>query len=142
MPDDPFTMADEADLRYTLSQTDVRAGSTSGSDYASDMTATFRLRITDTQNCTPSSCTTQYDGAGTAAEVELSMPVDCISTGGPQGSTCSANTSANAVQPGAVRGGKRSVLQIFRVRVNDAGTNGVAGDTDDTLFAQQGVYIP
>ena len=28
------------------------------------------------------------------------------------------------------------------VRVNDAGANGIRGDADDRLFAQQGLYIP
>jgi hypothetical protein len=34
------------------------------------------------------------------------------------------------------------VVQVFRVRVNDSGADGVRGNADDVLFAQQGIYIP
>jgi hypothetical protein len=58
------------------------------------------------------------------------------------GASCDVNTTANAVAPGAIKENKRSVIQVFRVRVNDSGSNGVSGDSDDLLFEQQGVYIP
>jgi hypothetical protein len=142
VPDNPLTGADEADFNYVQDQTDVRAGTPGGADYGSDLTAAFRLRITDTRNCAPASCSGPYDQAGTTADVDFSVPIDCVATPGPEGATCSVDTSANAVQPGAVTGGDRSILQVFRVRVNDAGANGIRGDGDDDLFAQQGVYVP
>jgi hypothetical protein len=51
---------------------------------------------------------------------------------------CSGSTTLNSLIPGAVRGGKSTVVQLFRVRVNDAGSDGIAGNADDTLFLQQG----
>jgi hypothetical protein len=33
-------------------------------------------------------------------------------------------------------------LQVFRLRLNDSGPNGVRGDSDDRLFATEGIYIP
>ena len=136
------TPADESDFNFQLNYTDIRSGTPSGPDYGSDMTSVFRLRITDTQNCSPAACTGPYESEGTTSDLDFSIPADCETVPGPSGATCNANTSANAVLPGSVRGGKYSVLQVFRVRLNDAGTNNIAGDGDDVLFAQQGVYIP
>ena len=34
------------------------------------------------------------------------------------------------------------VMQVFRFRVNDSGTNGTRGDGDDRIFAVEGIYIP
>jgi hypothetical protein len=44
--------------------------------------------------------------------------------------------------PGVIQEGKRTVIDVFRARLNDAGVNGVRGDSDDKLFAQQGYYVP
>jgi hypothetical protein len=33
-------------------------------------------------------------------------------------------------------------MQLFHVRVDDSGINGVRGDSDDKTFAAQGIYIP
>jgi hypothetical protein len=141
-PDLQLTPADETDFNFQLNYTDVRGGSPSGPDYAADVTSKFRLRITDTRNCGPAGCTGPYDSEGTTSDLDFSIPIDCATVPGPSGATCDANTSANAVVPGSVAGGNYSVVQVFRVRLNDAGTNGIAGDGDDALFAQQGVYIP
>ena len=44
--------------------------------------------------------------------------------------------------PGSVKEGKRTVLQSFRIRLNDAGANGIRGDSDDRIFSTQGIYVP
>ena len=61
---------------------------------------------------------------------------------GPQGSTCAVTSTADAVMPGVIREGKSMVLQIYGVRIFDAGTNGIRGDSDDKIFAFQGIYVP
>jgi hypothetical protein len=147
VPDNPTTAPDEADFSFQELQTDVRAGSPSGPDYnpnvGPDMTSVFRLRITDLQNCGPAPCTGPYTDAGTTTDLDFPIPVGCTTTANPSvGASCGANTTANAIVAGSVRGSRRSVLQVFRVRVNDAGVNGVQGDGDDVLFAQQGIFIP
>ena len=58
------------------------------------------------------------------------------------GSTCSVTTTADAVMPGAVLEGKRSVWEVGKVQVFDGGPDGVASTTPNTLFADQGVFIP
>jgi hypothetical protein len=34
------------------------------------------------------------------------------------------------------------LVQVFRLRLNDSGPNGIRNDSDDMLFAQQGVFVP
>ena len=42
---------------------------------------------------------------------------------------------------GVIQPGNAMVMQVFRVRVDDAGERH-RGDADDRIFAQQGIYIP
>jgi WD40 repeat protein len=142
--DNPGTPADETDLALSANATDVRATSVSGPDYnpnggGPDLTLVARLRMTDARNG-PS----QTDSA-TATEIDFSAPVACFPTASTTiGSTCSANTSADALMPGAFTGGGQAVLQLFRVRVDDSGPNNVyeGGAGDDRLLLQQGIFSP
>jgi hypothetical protein len=34
------------------------------------------------------------------------------------------------------------VLQVFRLRLNDSGLNGIFGDSDDRNYAMQGLFVP
>jgi serine protease AprX len=141
VPGDLTTAADEADMSFAVDLTDVRAGSVTGTDYnpsaGSDLTLATRLRITDRSNGASGT------DAATTTDFDFSVPVSCAPTADPaMGSTCLAATTADAVQPGAVREGRQAVLQIFRLRLTDSGANGVRGDSDDRLFAQQGVFVP
>ena len=71
------------------------------------------------------------------------MPVPCTTTGKPDvGGTCSLSTTFNAVVPGTVVEGKRSSVAARAAQVNDGGSTGVAGASDATLFATQGVFVP
>jgi hypothetical protein len=142
VPGNQSTAANEADVNYAVNLSDIRNGSASGSDYdpnpsGADITFLHRWRITDLQNG-PGGGT----DAGTTTDLDFGVPVTCAATGGPEGSSCNANTSANAVMPGAIKEGQRMNVQVFRTRVNDSGSNGIRGDGDDSLFGQQGVYIP
>ena len=62
--------------------------------------------------------------------------------GGTTKNPTKANTTTNAIMPGFVQEQRQTVVQAFRVRVDDAGANGNTGDSDDRIFATQGVYIP
>jgi hypothetical protein len=115
----------------------------SGADYnpnpagTADLNSTSRIRFTDHYNCFPTGCVGPYTQAGTGQELDFGpVPVECApngSTATPPGSDCNVSTSANTVVPGSVVNGKEAVVQIFRVRVNDAA---------NALFAQQGIFIP
>jgi hypothetical protein len=58
------------------------------------------------------------------------------------GSTCSVTTTFDAVTPGSVPEGRRSIWELDRIRVNDGGADGVVATTPNTLFATQGVFVP
>jgi hypothetical protein len=58
------------------------------------------------------------------------------------GSTCSATTTADAVVPGAVLEGRRSIWEFGKVQVFDGGSDGVVSTTPNTLFADQAVFVP
>ena len=52
------------------------------------------------------------------------------------------NTTMDAIMPGIVREGIRSVWELNQVEVND-GARTASSDTDDfTLFAVPGVFVP
>jgi dipeptidyl aminopeptidase/acylaminoacyl peptidase len=138
--DRDLTNGNQADVTLAASVTDVQTSS--GGDYdpnasGPDLTEITRLQLTDTANGA-------YGGvAATAAGYDFEVPIGCSPTSDPStGSTCSANTTANALLPGLVRENRRAILQAFRVRVDDSGTNGVRGDSDDRIFATQGVFAP
>jgi glucose/arabinose dehydrogenase len=139
---DPSTPADEADVPFSVNATDIRAGGPTGGDYnpspsGPDLTLTPRFRLTDTANG-PSAL-----DSGSTVDQGFAVPVTCASTPDPAvGATCTATTSADAITPGSIKERKAMVLQLFRVRLDDSGPNGVRGDADDRLFAQQGIYVP
>ena len=133
------TNGNQANVSLAVGMTDIQA--VSGGDYlpnpsGSDMTAVTRLRFTDKAN--------GYGGLpATATEYDFRVPIDCASTSDPSvGSSCSASTTANALVPGLVQEQRQTIVQAFRVRVDDAGNNGVPGDSDDRIFATQGVFVP
>jgi hypothetical protein len=141
VPGDLATVPDEADVSMVLTASDVRARS-SGGDYVPnpsgpDVTLVMKLRISDRLNG-PSLTET-----ATVVDFNFGVPVNCSPTAsGSVGSDCDVMTSADAVVGGSIIEGKDSVFQVFRVRINDAGTNGGTGDADDRTFATQGIYIP
>ena len=58
------------------------------------------------------------------------------------GSACNADTAANALTPGYAQEGKGRIVQSFRLLVDDSGQNGVRADSDDRIFATQGIFTP
>jgi hypothetical protein len=59
--------------------------------------------------------------------------VECAATAAAPGATCSASTSVDALIPGAVPEGKRSIWALGQVEVRGP---------DDRPFLRQGVFIP
>jgi hypothetical protein len=115
------------------------------SDYGGELLVAFGVRITDRWNG-------EDDGAGgthpATAEFPgqgpLSASVACAPTADDAvGSTCLLSTSANALLPGAVREGKRSVWELDQITVYDAGQDGDIETLDDNqTFAKQGIFVP
>jgi uncharacterized repeat protein (TIGR01451 family) len=135
------------DVGIKVNITDIRCGTMtatcgntnaqSGPDYTGQMELAIPLRITDRFSGT---------GGGVAATVsDTTFPVlvTCTQTGNTtRGSNCTVNTTANAVLPGAVQTGRRTIWELERVQLLDGGSDGVASTPGNGLFATQGVFVP
>ena len=133
----PGTPADEANLALSLSITDVRRKTTGLPDYTGQLEARTTLRLTDNRSGAGGN---EY---GTIQDVPFEFTVPCTSTASTTiGSTCSINTSADALQPGIAVEGARGVWQLSQVQVADGGADGVASTEPNTIFATQGVFVP
>jgi hypothetical protein len=135
VPGDPDTPVDEADVRIRVSITDVRKRSDL-SDYTGELQLRPVLRITDRYNGPSES------EPATTQDSPFPVTVPCAATAGAGGATCSVNTTADAVVPGAVPEGKRSVWALDSIAVTDGGPDGLAATEPNTLFARQGVFVP
>jgi hypothetical protein len=73
----------------------------------------------------------------------FSVPVVCqATTDATFGSYCGANTTARALIPSVVVSGTRAIVEIGQIRVLDSGPDGIRDNTDDELFAVQGIVVP
>jgi Tol biopolymer transport system component len=130
---------DQANMTLRASLNDIRTAG--GADYVpnpvgTDLTLVTKLRITDRFNGG------SLSDPATVQDFDYQLAINCTATAGPEGSTCSLDPSADAITPDTIRENKATDMQVFRFRVNDAGTNGTRGDADDRTFAVQGIYIP
>ena len=133
---DISTPADEADVRLRATATDVRLKSGLG-DYTGELQAATTLRMTDRNNG-PS----QTEPA-TSQDLDYSFAVPCQATADTGvGSTCNVVTTADSLVPGTVLEGKRSNWQVGQVRLYDGGSDGVASTAGNTLFEDQGLFVP
>jgi hypothetical protein len=125
----PATAGDEADVHLEVGIADVRnAGSLT--DYVGDLTVATPLRITDKLN-TPHP---GGPGAGTVSDTSLGFNVTCAATADTTvGSTCALSTTYDALVPGAVTEGRRSIWELGQVEVRDSG---------GAPFMRQGIFVP
>jgi TolB protein len=124
---------DDSDVAITVSTKDVYNASDL-SDYAGELQARLGVSLTDKQAGVSS----------TTLDFPVSFAVSCTANSDPStGSACAINTTADAVQPGLVPEGQRSIWALDRAEVYDGGADGQAATTgDNTLFMDQGVFIP
>ena len=141
---------DDSDVFITSSITDVRckAGTTAcgaanaadGADYTGGLQGNATIRITDHFNAVAAGGGTD---PGTVVDIPYPIAASCASTASTAiGSACTANTSANAAVPGAVKDGKRANVEVGQITITDGGPDGIVGTTPNTLFAVQGIFIP
>ena len=130
--------ADDSDVVFRFELSDVRRQGTL-TDYTGELLASTVVRITD-----------RISGPGanesaTVTDVQFQVTVPCVATGGAasEGATCTVATSFDAVTPGAIPEGKRSIWELDGVRVDDGGPDEDANTpADNSLFAVQGVFAP
>jgi hypothetical protein len=135
VPGDLMTPGDQADVNAQLSVTDVRRQGTLA-DYSGELQGALAVRLTDGANGASQS------EAATVSDLSFVIAVPCVPTGSAGGSNCSVATSFDAVVPGSVQEGKRSIWALDQVEVFDGGADGLASTTPNTLFAVQGVFVP
>jgi TolB protein len=111
---------------------------TDGPDYSGQLQANATIRITD-----------HYNGPGAnepATVVDLPFPVSltCANTADTSiGGTCNVTTSGAVVCPECgVRQGERTVVEMAQVQVFDGGSDGQVATNDNTLFMDQGIFVP
>jgi hypothetical protein len=132
----PGTSQDEADVALALSLTDVRQVGTL-LDYAGELQMRSTIRITDRASGDVS------EMSGTVEDLEVPVDAPCaITVGLAAGSTCGVTTSLDAVLPGIVDEGERSIWELGQVEVLDGGPDGVADTPNNSVFARQGVFVP
>jgi WD40 repeat protein len=139
--DNTGTPADEADVTVRVNVTAVKLRSDL-SDYGGEVRLQALVRATDKLN--QPSPTPSGLGAATVSDVEFGPSVPCLPVPDPViGSACFLSTSVNALIPGLVVGGARSIWEFGQVRLYDGGPDR-DGDTagDNTLFMTQGVFVP
>ncbi len=138
-PGNPSTPADEADVHFFASMTDVRQTSDL-SDYTGELEARIPLTITDKLN----SPYPAGRSAGTTVTFPFSFAIPCSATGDTSiGASCDLHTTAETILPGSVTEGARAIWQAGPVEVRDGGDDS-DGDTpgDDSPFLRQGVFVP
>jgi dipeptidyl aminopeptidase/acylaminoacyl peptidase len=133
---DPATEADEADVTVDVSVTDVRSRSDL-SDYTGELQARTVVRMTDYLSGPGS------NEPGTVEDFEFPFTVRCSETPDQAlGATCLARTSFDAILPGSVPERARAIWQLETVRLYDGGADGQADTGPNTLFEQQGIFLP
>ncbi len=141
---------DDSDVLITSTGTDIRckggtaacgsANAADGADYTGEVQGNATIRITDHFNGIAAGGGTE---PGTVVDIPFPVNASCAATASTAiGGTCSANTSANATVPGAVKDAKRSLVEIGQLTVTDGGPDGLVGTSPNTLFAVQGIFIP
>ena len=132
----PSTPADEADVRMTLDLSDVRTQGTLA-DYTGELQVNVTLRMIDKYNGS-----TPVDAA-TVSGFIASFPATCAGTPDTTvGSTCAANTTADALVPGSAVEGVRTIWQVSQVEVLDGGSDSTAATNPNTPFMRQGIFVP
>ena len=141
---------DDSDVNITASISDVRckAGTTAcgnanaadGADYTGQLQGNATIRISDHFNAVAPGGGTD---AATVVDIPFPVPAACANTASTaEGGLCTSNTSANATVPGAVKDGKRAIVEVGQITITDGGPDGQNATTPNTLFEVQGIFIP
>jgi len=128
-PGDPSTPQNEADVRLTVRATGVLT-KPALDPYTGEIQAQAIMRMTDRYNGS--------SGTDPGTVLNIGFPVTTPCSGG----SCTLVTSANAIVPGMVVEQKRAIWALDQVRVEDGGADGVASTADNTLFMDEGIFVP
>jgi WD40-like Beta Propeller Repeat len=130
------------DVKVSVNLTDVRRRSDLA-DLTGALDMPLPVRITDHDNggahVTPATAT-EFNYFNNP----LRFTVPCAGTVDTTiGSTCSVQTSADAVAGGSASDGKRANWEVGQIAIYDGGEDGAIETLDDnTVLARQGVFVP
>ncbi len=134
---DPNLPSSASDVRLNVSITDIRKRFNESSDYTGQLQADLTLRVTDVFSGNTA------DIPATVQDLPLLFTFQCAPVSANVGATCASSTTANAITPGTVRKGKRTIWEVPQVRLFDGGADGIVStQSDNTLFAGEGIFIP
>jgi hypothetical protein len=144
---------DDSDVLITAEGKDVRckgatttcgnANAAGGADYIGQLEGNATIRITDNFSNDPGPPPGPFTDHATVVDIPFPVVSGCANTGNTNiGGLCTANTSANATVPGAVKDGKRAVVEIGQLQISDGGPDGLASSAPNALFSVQGIFIP
>ena len=123
-------------MNFYLRLDDVRVASDL-SDYEGELELRSQIRITDRRSGPGA------DEPATMEDIDFPVTVPCTATADTTiGAHCEIATTAEAITPGAVTEGARSIWEFGQARVYDGGPDGLAATQDNTLFAVQGLFVP
>jgi hypothetical protein len=130
----PSNAIDDADLRLKVGINDVR-NKTGLTDYTGQLKTTTTIRMTDRDNGPAE--------VGVTEDRPYSFTVPCTSTAATNtGSTCSLDTTADALVPNTIKENLRSIWQLGKIEVFDGGADGVASTDPNTRYLVQGFFVP
>jgi hypothetical protein len=138
---------DDSELEIRAKVTDVRckpgvsacgsANAAGGPDYTGELEGNATIRITDHFN--------GPDGnePATVRDIPLPFTLSCASTAETSvGAVCTFPTTTECLGCMPPKDGQRTVVEITQVQVRDGGADGRVATLDNTLFMNQGVFIP
>jgi hypothetical protein len=138
----------DGELRVSGSVSDVRCrpgtdasvcnspNTADGPDYSGEVEINSTIRITD-----------HYNGPGlneaaTVQDIPFPIRMFCTNTVDTStGAVCSFTQSC-PLPEGCSIAGRRTVVEIGQVRVDDGGPDGLVGTADNAVFLRQGIFIP
>jgi hypothetical protein len=137
------------DIRFSMRLTDIRcapataasvcnsANAADGPDYSGELQSSEVVRMTDHNN---GSSLTE---AATLTDIPFPVKVTCTNTASTaQGALCAITTSANAVVPGSVTTGQRTIWELGQLVVYDGGAGGDIQTPDGAPLVKQGLFVP
>jgi hypothetical protein len=141
-PEDVLITGSVSDVRCrpaTSASVCSGANSADGPDYSGELQGNATIRISD-----------HYNGSGlneAATVVDIPFPANltCANTADTSiGGECNVNTEGPVVgcPECGVREGQRTVVGITQFQVFDGGPDGLVATSDNTLFMNQGIFIP
>jgi len=139
----------DGELRIMMSITDVRclpatdtsvcgsANAADGPDYSGELQFNGTIRITDHYNGP------NLNEAATVQDIPFPVNMSCVSTADTStGGVCSFTTGPCMIPEGCSNAGRRTVIEFGRLFVSDGGSDGQTSTPDNTLFVDQGLFIP